>query len=208
MNRFGLRKFLLLACCAAALYGCQTPSAVYELAEKSSANAGAFQQQLGEMAAQSKALAAKRADHVAAMDAFNAEFDSYLKRELYMREKSLAPAEWAKVQALMKELVALRDQLIAIEATAQFAQQERRQAVLGLRTDLNTFQAAMRDATNALNTLAKHQSDSERAAFFGKFLGDVHKEVKNVLESNDATAQKAKAALDKLKNEFQQDDSN
>lgn len=208
MNRTGMRRLLPWAFCAAALCGCQTPSAVHELAEKSSANAGVFQQDLGEMAAQSKALAARRADHIAAMDAFNAELDSYLKRELYMREKSLGAAEWARVNALMKELVTLRDELIAIEATAQFAQKERRQAVLGLRTDLNTFQAAMRDTTNALNALARPESDRQRAAFFGKFLGDVHKDVRKALESGDATAQKAKAALDKLKQEFQPDDSN
>ena len=198
---------LPLALWAAALLGCQTPSAVYELAEKSSANAGTFQQRLGEMAAQSKSLAASRAEHVAAMDAFNAEFDSYLKRELYMREKSLSAAEWAKVQALLKELVALRDQLIAIEATAQFAQKERRQAVLGLHTDLNTFHAAMRDTANALNALAKRESDRERAEFFGKFLGEVRKDINKELESNDATAQAAKEVLDRIKKEFQRDDS-
>lgn len=203
MTAIRMRAALSWALCAA-LCGCQTPSAVYELAEKSSANAGAFQQHLGEMAAQSRALAAKRAEHVAAMDAFNAEFDSYLRRELYMREKSLGASEWARVQALMKELVELRDGLIAVEATAQFAQKERRSAVLGLHADLSTFQAAMREATNALNALARHESDRERAAFFGRFLGDVHKDVKKALESNDDTAQKARAALDGLKKEFQQ----
>jgi len=197
---------LLSAGCAATLFGCQTPTAVYELAEKSSANAGAFQQQIGEMRAQSKSLAANRADHIASMDAFNAAFDSYLKRELYMREKSLGPGQWAQIQALMQELTELRDKLMAIEASAQFAQGERRQAVLGLHSDLNAFQVAMREATNALNALAKRESDRERATFFGKFLGDVQREVKKELEKNDTAAQNARAAIGKLKSEIQRND--
>jgi hypothetical protein len=207
MNRI-VFNVLASAACAALLCGCQTPGAVRELAEKSSANAGAFQQQLAEMAAQSKALAARRAEHIAAMDAFNAELDAYLKRELYMREKSLPTADWARLSALLKELAALRDQLAAIEAAAQVAQNQRRQVVLGLHTDLNTFQAAMRDAANSFDSLAKARGGRQRAEFLGKFVGEVHKEVQKALESNDATAQAAKAALDKIKAEFKTDDTN
>jgi Mg2+ and Co2+ transporter CorA len=191
---------LLCALLASALAGCQTPSAVYELAEKTSANAGAFQQHLGEMAAQSKALALRRAEHVASMDAFNAELDGFIKRELYMREK--ADADWPKINALVKELAGLRDELLAIEAAARFAEQDRRKSVLAQHTDLNAFRSAMLDAANALNALAKHESDSERARFFGKFLVDVQKDVRASLDSNDKTSQAAKALVDEIKSDL------
>jgi hypothetical protein len=206
MNRIVSNAFV--CACAALVCGCQSSGPVRELAEKSSANAAAFQQQLAEMAAQSKALAARRAERIAAMDAFNAELDAYLKRELFMREKSLPAAEWARVSALLKELAALRDQLAAIEAAAQLAENERRQAVLGLRTDLNTFQAAMRDAASSFDSLAKAPGGRERAEFLGKFVGEVHKEIQKALERNDATAQAAKAALDRIKAEFKTDEAN
>jgi hypothetical protein len=198
----GMKMRVASIACAAVLSGCQTPNALYELAEKTSANAAVFQQHLGEMAAQSKGLAARRAEHVAAMDAFNAELDAFLKRELYMREKSLGSSEWSKVQALMNELVALRDELLAIEAKAEFARSDRRKAVLALHTELSTFSAAMRNAANALNALAKRESDTERARFLASFLNDVQKDVKKKLEENDDTAKAAKGLMDKIKTEF------
>lgn len=185
--------------CGGILGGCQTPGAVYELADKTSANAGIFQQHLGEMAVQSKAFAGRRADHIATMDAFNADLDSYLKRELYMRQKAAAAGDWPKIEALMKELTSLRDELVAIENGANFAQQERRANVLALYSDLSTFQTPMRDAANSLNALAKQESGAERAAFLGKFLVDVRKSLSESLAGNDAAAKAAQALLDKIK---------
>lgn len=187
----------------AVLGGCQTPPAVYELAEKTSASAGTFQQRLGEMAFQSKVLAARRADNVASMDALNAELDSYLKRELYMREKASAAGEWPRIDALIRELTSLRDELVAIENAAKFSQQDRRASVLALHADLNAFHAAMRDAATALNALAKQESDTERAAFLGKFLLDVQESVHEELKASDAAAQAAKGLVDKVKAELQ-----
>ena len=193
-----MTRALLCGAAALLLAGCQTPPAVYELADKTSANAGIFQGYLGQMAEQSKAIAARRAEHVASMDAFNAELDTFIKRELYMREKASVSGDWAKADALMKELAGLRDELIAVEAGAQFAQQERRKAILDAHKDLETFQATMRDAANALNALAKHESDLERARFFGKYMADVAKSARASLDKSDQASRAAKDLVDKV----------
>src|SRR6266852_5232276 len=103
------------------LLGCQTQPAVYELAEKTSMNTGVFQHHLGDLAAGSKALAAERADLIVSMESFNARLDGFIKRELYMRQQSNKPADWAKIDALMKKLTALRDEIIRIEQAARIA---------------------------------------------------------------------------------------
>jgi hypothetical protein len=163
------------------------------------ANAGVFQQHLADLADQSKTLASRRADHIASMDAFNAEQDSYLRRELYMLEKSSKASEWSRTDALIKELAALRDELVEIQTIAKTSRQERRSSVLALYADLNTFQAAMRDTASALSALAKAESATERAAFLGAFLSDLRNNIRDALASDDAASQKAKALVDQLK---------
>jgi hypothetical protein len=190
---------LRMLLCGLILSGCQTAPSVYKLAEKTSANAGVFQQHLGDLADQSKTLASRRADHVASMDAFNADLDSYLKRELYMIEKSSKASEWSRTDALIKELTALRDELVEIQTIAKTSRQERRSNVLALYADLNTFQAAMRDTASALNALAKEESATERAAFLGTFLSDLRNNIRDALASDDAASQKAKALVDQFK---------
>jgi hypothetical protein len=193
----GLTSGLLAA--AVLLGGCQTPAAVYELAEYTSANAGTLQHHLGATAAQSKALAGRRAEHVEAMDAFNARLDAYLRRELCMRQRSLSAADWAEVSKLMKELGALRDELIAIESSAATTAGARKKEVLATQKDLDAYQASLRDTANALNALAKQESASERAKFIGKFLGEVKADIDEALKKNDKAAVAAKAGLDKVK---------
>lgn len=194
-----MRHCLIGAAVFVLLPGCQTPPAVYDLAEKTSANAGAFQVRLGELDARSKALAGKRADLIVSMESFNAELDGFVKRELYMRQQSNKPADWAKIDALMKKLAALRDELIKIEQDARIAEQQRRQEILARRTDLNTNAAAMRDATNALNALARRESVEDRAKFIGRFVKDVKDEVDAGLAKDDKTSRDANALADKIK---------
>jgi hypothetical protein len=181
------------------LGGCQTPAAVYELAEKTTANAGVFQHHLGELAGRSKELASERADAVVSMEAFNAELDSYIRRELYMREQSSRPATWASIEALMKKLAALRDEIIRIEQAAIIAEQARRQEILTHRTDLNTHAAAMRDTAVALGAIAERESTQARARFIGRFLIDARADVQTALEKGDEPSKQVKALIEKVK---------
>ncbi len=197
-----IRRGFVSASVALFLLGCQTQPAVYELAEKTSMNTGVFQHHLGDLAAGSKALAAERADLIVSMESFNARLDGFIKRELYMRQQSNKPADWAKIDALMKKLTALRDEIIRIEQAARIAEQSRRQEILAKHTDLNTNAAAMRDATNALNALAKHESPEERARFIGGFLKDVKSEVDTALKQDNKTSQNANALITKIKDEL------
>ena len=191
-------------CVSGALFllGCHTPPAVYELAEKSSANAGVFQHHLGDLADASRALAGERADLIVSMESFNARLDGFIKREIYMRQQSNKPGDWSGIDALMKKLTALRDDIVRIEQASRIAEQDRRQEILAKRTDLNTNAAAMRDASNALNALAKRESTAERARFIGRFLQDVRDDARAALEKADKTSQDAKVLIDKIKGDL------
>jgi hypothetical protein len=196
------RIYVGLALLPLALAGCQTPPAVYELAETSSANAAVFQQHLGDLAGASKALAGERADLVVSMEAFNARLDSFVKREIYMRQQSNKPADWSRIEVLMKKLAALRNEIIKIEQAARIAEQSRRKEILGRRTDLDTYATAMREAANALNALAQREGSEERARFIGRFVADVNKDVRAALENSDETSKAAKGLVDKVKGEL------
>lgn len=187
------------ACFAALLAGCQTPPAVYALAEKSSGSAGIFQNHLAELAAQERALARQRAEQVAAMDAFNARLDGVLKRELFMQQRSRTPAEWSQIQAQMEALQSLRDELVQIEENAKFAQADRQEQILAAQADLDIFRDALREATNALDALARRESGKDRARFLGQFLRDLRGELKQSLDKNDKASQAAKKLVDDLK---------
>jgi hypothetical protein len=185
--------------------GCQTPAAVYDLAEKTTANAGVLQSHLRELSESSKALATDRAAAVVSMEAFNAEVDAYIKRELYMRQQSNSSAEWQKMQALMNKLTALRDELIRIEQSARIAEQERRQQILARRTELDTYAAAMRETASALSALAQRESSEERARFIGNFLVDVRQDVDTALQKTDKTSQAANALLKEVEGHVKDD---
>ncbi len=194
-----VRRAAAFAFVAIASAGCQTPSAVYDLAEKTSSSAAVFQNHLAEVAAQSKSLAQERADHVVSMDAFNAQLDAVLKRELYMQQHANSAADWKEIKSRMEELTALRDELIKIEQSATILENERRKEILAKQTDLNTYKTALRDLANALNALARKESKSERAQFIGKYLREVSDDLNESLKKSDKTSQAAKALVDDLK---------
>jgi hypothetical protein len=195
---------ILAGAACATLFGCQTPSGVYQLAEKTTANAGVFHHHLGRLADSSKALAGDRANAVVSMEAFNASLDAYIRRELYMREQSNA-GEWPRMNALIAKLTALRDEIMRIEQSARIAENERRQQILAKRTELDTYATSMRETANALSALAQRESAEERVRFIGRFLLDVRADVDEALEKNDKTSKDAKALLGKIKAEFKQD---
>lgn len=194
-----LRRLLAPLPIALSLAACQTPPAVYDLAEKTSANTGVFQHRLADLSAGSRALAGQRADLIVSMEAFNVELDGFIKRELYMRQQSASSADWAKIDALMKKLATLRDEIIRIETMAKIAQQDRRQEIVSGQSDLNVNAAAMREAATALNALAKAESSEERARFIGGFLKNVRDEVNAALKKDDKSAQAANTLVNKIK---------
>lgn len=198
----------LLACVVALLTaGCKTPPAVYELAEKSSVNAGVFQGHLAELAAQSEALAKERANNIVALEALNARLEGELKRELYMQQHSRSSADWAEMKALMDRLSGLRDDLIKIEKDAGFAAADRRAALLAGQTGLNAYKAALRETSAALGTLAKEESRTERVKFFRAFVREVRTDMKAAAERGDADAVKAKELLDDISGQLKNGDA-
>lgn len=202
-----MRRSAAFAFVAAVSAGCQTPPAVYDLAEKTSSSAAVFQSHLATVASQSKSLAQTRADHVVSMESFNAQLDSKLKRELYMQQHANPAADWNEMKALMDELTALRDDLIKIELSARIAEDDRRKEILAKQSDLNAYAGSLRDAANALNALAQHESKSERVKFIGQFLRDVRTDLNASLEKSDKTSQAAKQLVDKLKADLKSTES-
>jgi hypothetical protein len=186
--------------------GCQTPPAVYELAEKTSSSAGIVQHHLAEVASQSRSLAETRSNHVVAMEAFNARLDATLKRELYMQQHSRASADWSEIKALMEQMATLRDQLLEIARSASISEADRRKEILTKHTDLNIYKTALHDTANALSALAKHESKSERAKFIGKFVGEVREDLDKSLKGSDATSKAAKGLADTIKKQFKDAD--
>lgn len=184
---------------AMVLCGCQTPSAVYELAEKSSSNAGAFQGQLAALSSQSANLAQHRVDNIVAMQAEVSRLDAYIRRELYMQEQSRSSKEWQEVSALLQRLTSLRDELMDIEESAALATEQRRKDLLGTRKELDMHKAALRDVAASLDALARKESTEERAKFLASFGKEVRDDMKKAEEDGDQNAARAKALVDRIK---------
>lgn len=207
MNRRASSRWAGAAVTMLLLAGCQTPPAVYELAEKSSSNAGVFQGHLAALSAQSASLAQQRAENVISLEEGTARLDAHLRRELYMQEQSRAAGDWAEVNQLLGRLIALRDQLIAIEQSAIFASAQRRKELLSQQTQLETYKAALRQTATALSALAKRETTQERAKFLATFARAVRDDMKKALEDGDQTAIKAKALIDSIKGQATEDET-
>lgn len=182
-----------------ALSACQTPPAVYELAEKSGSNAGVLQGHIAAVAAQSKAVAGARADLIVSLEAHNARLAATLAREVYMQQHARPAPQWADIKALSDELTALRDDLVQIEAKSTILEADRRKELLATQTTLNAYNAALRDTASALGTLAEKESASERARFLAAFAREVRSDFKASLAGNDAAAQSAADLLAAIK---------
>lgn len=196
---FALGTALLVA-------GCTTPPGVYELAEKSAGNAGVFQGHLTELAAQSRSLAKARAENIAEMDLFNAEFEGWLARELYMQQQSRPAADWTEMKAVMDRLTALRDDVLKIEKDNTFKAADRQKELVSGQVELNAHRAAMKATAEALGALGKEESTKERVKFLAAFARDVRTEMNKSLESGEETAAGAKKIADQIKAQFKRAD--
>ena len=161
-----------------------------------------FRSHLADLAANSQQLAQRRADHIVAMEAFNAQLDAALQRELYMQQHARSGSEWNEMKSLMDELAALRDDLLRIAQSARTLQADRRKELLAAQTSLETYKKALRDAAAALGALAHVQSDSESAKFVGTYSRDVRDEVKKALDADNKTAKAANALIDAAQSEI------
>jgi hypothetical protein len=186
--------------------GCTTPPAVYELAEKSAGNAGVFQGHLAELSAQSRSQGKARAENIANMDLFNAQFEGWLARELYMQQQSRPAADWAEMKTLMDRLTALRDGILKIEKDNTFKAADRKKELLSGQVELNAHRAAMRATAEALGALGKEESSKERVKFFAAFAREVRTEMNKSLESGEETTAGAKKIADRIKEQFKKAD--
>lgn len=190
-----------------ALAACKTPPAVYGLAEKTGANTGVLQGHLADLSASSMQIAQRRADHIVAMEAFNAQLDAKLKRELYMQQRARAGDDWDQVKSSIDELTALRDDLLKIAQTARINEAARRKELLVAQTELETYKAALRDTAAALAALSHVESDSERAKLLIAYARDVRTELKKALDSDTAAAKASNKLIDAVKADIRQADA-
>ena len=188
-------KMLTTAAVAAAMVGCATPSAVYELADKSSANAALFGQHLGTLGTQSRALAEKRAAHVASMDAFNASVQADYQRDLAITRRAGA-GDAAK--RLIDDLSSFVQELERIEKSGQLSEAARRQELMNSYVALEPNTAALRNVANMLTALANQESRADRAKFLADFAAQVHREAQVLLEKDEASSKHATQLLEHI----------
>ena len=188
-------KMLITAAVAAVMVGCATPSAVYELADKSSANAALFGQRLGTLGTQSRALAEKRAAHVASMDAFNASMQADYQRDLAITRRAGA-GDAAK--RLIDDLSSFVQELERIEKSGQLSEAARRQELMNSYVALEPNKAALRNVANMLTALANQESRADRAKFLADFAAQVHREAQVLLEKDEASSKHATQLLEHI----------
>ena len=188
-------KPVLCVVALAALVGCSTPSAVYELADKSSANAAVFGEQLGVLGSQSRALAERRASHIASMDAFNAELLAEYQRDLALTKRT---GDWEAVKKILDDLAALRDELERIQRAGVISEAARRQEIMNSYVALEPNVKAVREVARALSALAEKESRADRVKFFVGFARQVRDETRIALAKEDDLSKAAGKLLNEI----------
>ncbi len=183
---------LLLTLCTA----CATQPAVLTLADKTAANVGVISGQMGQLSNSSKAMAERRAANVAQLHAANTE----------MRARYLYDLELTKLAGHQDDLK-LMEKIEAWGVTVAQFQVDRakvagayQKELLATQAKIDTQSAALSEIAVALSGLAQKESSQERLTFMVGYTAEVVEQMDNRLQQDDATAKRANALLDKLKN--------
>jgi hypothetical protein len=180
---------------AAALAACATGRAPEELAERTAANVGVVASHLKRLAQDSRNLADLRATNVATLHAANARRRAAYNYDIALTKQSGGQAELD----LIPQIEAWGKEVDAIFKAADNAEQERKAAVLGTHTSIDTKSETLAQIAEALAALAKDESIADRARFLSAYAGQLRKEVDDRLAQSDKSATEAKQLLDDVK---------
>ena len=100
---------------------------------------------------------------------------------------------------LIPQIEAWGKEVDAIFKAADNAEQERKAAVLGTQTSIDTRSEMLAQIAEALAALAKDESIADRARFLSAYAGQLRKEVDDRLAQSDKSATEAKQLLDDVK---------
>jgi hypothetical protein len=195
---------------AAALAACATGRAPEELAERTAANVGVVASHLKRLDQDSRNLADLRATNVATLHAANARRRAAYNYDVALTKQSGGQAELDLIpqikqsggQAeldLIPQIEAWGKEVDAIFKAADNAEQERKAAVLGTQTSIDTKSETLAQVAEALAALARDESIADRARFLSAYAGQLRKEIDDRLAQSDKSATEAKLLLDDVK---------
>jgi hypothetical protein len=180
---------------AATLSACATGRAPEELAERTAANVGVVASHLKRLAQDSSNLADLRATNVATLHAANARRRAAYNYDIALTKQSGGQAELE----LIPQIEAWGKEVDAIFKAADNAEQERKAAVLGTQTSIDTKSETLAQIAEALAALAKDESIADRARFLAAYAAQLRKEVDDRLAQSDKSATEAKLLLNDVK---------
>lgn len=190
-----IRLTSALVLCVAALSGCASSRAPEQLAERTAANVGVIGANLKQLGHDGAELADLRATNVATLHAANAKRRAAYNYDLALTKRSGGSANLD----LIDQLEAWGQEVDTIFKAADNAEKERKAAVLGTQTALDTRSEALAQIAEALAALARDDSVADRARFLGAYAGQLRKELDERLAQSDKSATEAKQLLNDVK---------
>jgi hypothetical protein len=179
----------------AALSACATSRPPQDLAERTAANVGVIGSHLKRLSQDSSDLADLRATNVATLHAANAKRRAAYNYDLALTRKSGGDANLD----LIPQLEAWSKEVDAVFKAADNAEKERKEAILGTQTSLDTRSEALAQIAEALAALAKSDSVADRARFLAGYAGQLRKEIDDRLARSDRSATEASHLLTDVK---------
>ena len=193
MSRYAPMVGVLLG--AVLCSACGTSQAPQRLAERTAANVGIVGAHLKRLAHDGSELADLRATNVSTLHAANAKRRAAYNYDLALTRHAGGDANLD----LIPQLEAWGKEVDAIFKAADGAEKERKAAVLGTQTQLDTKAEALGQIAEALAALAKTDSVRSRARFLATYAGQLRKEIDERLEKDDKSATEAKHLLSDVK---------
>jgi cytochrome c551/c552 len=179
------------------LSACSSGAPARLLAEKTAANVGVIGAHLNTLSLESGKLAELRAANIARLHAANTQLRASYNYDIALTRRS--GGEGAAHLDLISQLERWGKEIENIFAAAENAEKERKAAVLASQTKLDTKSESLGRIAQALATLAKEETNAERARFLAGYAKEIDKEMKARLEQDDKSATEAKKLLGKIK---------
>ena len=190
MRRLVLLASVLITTCSA----CATYPPVQQLAEHTAANAGVISSHLRDLAEASRDLADRRATNIARLHAANAQ-----RRAAYRYDEALTrKAGGADNLQLIDTIQAWGKEVQEIFDATTNAEKERKAEVLDTQTALDTKAEALSRIAQALATLARDDSASDRVRFLGGYARQLATEIQGQLDKDTKSAEAAKQLLNQI----------
>ena len=188
-----IRRLAIVALVSSILWGCGTPTAVRDLAEKTAANTSFVSTQLNLLAQDARLLAELRAANMARLHAATVEVQVRSTFDEALIEKSGGSL------SLVGDLTAWSTKIRTMFETAANAESERKKLILKTQVPLDSPTKELGKVAEALADLAKDDNTKTRAKFIAAFIKQVVKEVKAKKEQSEKAMANVKDGLNNVK---------